>query len=76
MIDDTYNNDIQGLTMALNFLSQQEQRSHRTVILSDVLQSGQTPAELYGIIAQLLREKKIDKLVGIGPEMSRQNDSV
>ena len=72
VIDDTYNNDLQGLTMALNFLSQQEQRSHRTVILSDVLQSGQVPAELYGIIAQLLREKKINRLVGIGPEMSRQ----
>ena len=72
VIDDTYNNDLQGLTMALNFLSQQEQRSHRTVILSDVLQSGQAPAELYAIIAQLLREKKIDRLVGIGSEISRQ----
>lgn len=72
VIDDTYNNDLQGLTMALNFLSQQEQRSHRTVILSDVLQSGQVPAELYGIIAQLLHEKKIDRLVGIGSELSRQ----
>jgi alanine racemase len=72
LIDDTYNNDLQGLTMALNFLAQQEQRSHKTVILSDVLQSGQTPAELYGIIAQLLREKKTDRLVGIGPEMCRQ----
>lgn len=74
VIDDTYNNDLQGLTMALNFLSQQEQRSHRTVILSDVLQSGQAPAELYGVIAQLLREKKIDRLVGIGPEMCRQSN--
>ena len=72
VIDDTYNNDVQGLTMALNFLTQQEQRTHRTVILSDVLQTGQAPAELYGIIAQLLREKKIDRLVGIGPEMSQQ----
>jgi alanine racemase len=72
VIDDTYNNDLQGLTMALNFLTQQEQRNHRTVILSDVLQTGQVPAELYGIIAGLLREKKIDRLVGIGPEMTRQ----
>lgn len=72
VIDDTYNNDLQGLTMALNFLTQQEQRSHKTVILSDVLQTGQVPAELYGVIAQLLREKKIDRLIGIGSEMSRQ----
>ena len=72
ILDDTYNNDLQGLTIALNFLTQQEQRSHKTVILSDLLQSGQTPAELYGIIAQLLREKKIDRLIGVGSEMSRQ----
>lgn len=72
VIDDTYNNDLQGLTMALNFLSQQEQRSHRTVILSDVLQSGQAPEELYGIISQLLREKKIDRLIGIGQELTQQ----
>lgn len=72
VIDDTYNNDFQGISIALNFLNQQDTRSRRAVILSDVLQSGQPAPELYGTIAQLLREKKIDIFVGIGPEMRRQ----
>lgn len=69
VIDDTYNNDIQGLIMALNFLGQQEQRSEKVIILSDVLQTGQAPGELYQNIAAFLLEKKVDRLVGIGPEI-------
>lgn len=72
IIDDAYNNDLQGLSMALNFLFQQEQRQKRTVILSDVLQTGQTPAELYRSVAKLLKEKAIDQLIGIGPEIQGQ----
>ncbi|GGC00164.1 bifunctional UDP-N-acetylmuramoyl-tripeptide:D-alanyl-D-alanine ligase/alanine racemase [Dyadobacter sediminis] len=73
LIDDTYNNDIQGLLMALNFLSQQEQRQKKTVILSDVLQTGQTPGELYGTVAKLLKEKSVSHLIGIGKEICSQS---
>jgi alanine racemase len=72
IIDDAYNNDLQGLSMALNFLSQQEQRQKKTVILSDVLQTGQTPAELYKMVSRLLTEKEIHRLIGIGPQISGQ----
>lgn len=72
IIDDAYNNDLQGLSMALNFLGQQEQRKIKTVILSDVLQSGQPSSELYTIIARLLKEKNIDRLIGIGSEITSQ----
>lgn len=74
VIDDTYNNDYQGLTIALNFLNQQENRSKKALILSDVLQTGQPAPELYGRIAQLVHEKQVDLLVGIGPEMVKQAD--
>jgi Alr-MurF fusion protein len=72
VIDDTYNNDIQGITIALNFLNQHDTRSRKAVILSDVLQSGQPAPELYGTIAQLLHEKKVSIFVGIGAEMQHQ----
>ncbi len=72
IINDAYNNDIQGISMALNYLSQQEQRNKKTVILSDVLQSGLLPLDLYQTISTLLREKQIDRLIGIGPEMLKQ----
>ena len=72
LIDDTYNNDVQGLIMALNFLGEQEQRNERTVILSDVLQTGQARAELYASIGQLLKEKQITRIIGIGPDIQHQ----
>ncbi len=71
LIDDTYNNDLVGLTIALNFLSQQEQRSQKTVILSDLLQTGQKEAELYSQINTLLQEKGVQKLIAIGEAFAR-----
>jgi alanine racemase len=69
IIDDTYNNDVQGLTMALDFLGQQEQRNQKAVIFSDILQTGQAPGDLYSSISKLLREKGVNRLIGIGPEI-------
>ncbi len=71
LIDDAYNNDLQGLAIALNFLKRQEQRAHRTVILSDILQSGQPSDELYTLVGEMLREAAVDQFIGIGPEISR-----
>lgn len=71
LIDDSYNNDLVGLGMALNFLANQHQRPHRVAILSDVLQSGVPEAELYGRIAQLLKDKGVNQLIAIGEAFGR-----
>ena len=71
LIDDSYNNDLDGLTMALNFLSQQEQRQNKIAILSDLLQTGQEEEDLYGQINTLLKLKGIQKLIGIGDAFAR-----
>jgi hypothetical protein len=71
IIDDTYNNDLVGLTIALNFLSQQEQRSQKIAILSDLLQTGQKEDELYTQINTLLQQKGIQKLIAIGEAFAR-----
>lgn len=71
LIDDSYNNDVAGLTLALRFLNQQSSRPRRVVILSDVLQSGQPEAELYEQVGALLRANDIALFVGIGPVLSR-----
>ncbi len=72
IIDDAYNNDIQGVSMAVNYLMQQEQRNIKTVILSDILHSGLLPLDLYQTVAKLLKDKQIDRLIGIGPEITKQ----
>lgn len=71
LIDDTYNNDLVGLSIALNFLSQQEQRPHKCAILSDLLQTGQKEEELYAQINTLLQQKRVEKLIAIGDAFAR-----
>jgi alanine racemase len=74
VINDSYNSDIVSLNIAIDFLNQQNQHKRKTIILSDILQSGQNDNELYGEIGVLLKKKNIHKLIGIGPAISKQAD--
>ena len=71
LINDSYNSDINSLSIALDFLNQQNQHKKKTVILSDILQSGRDKNDLYTEIAALLESKGISKLVGIGRDMNK-----
>ncbi|HEY5408280.1 MAG TPA: bifunctional UDP-N-acetylmuramoyl-tripeptide:D-alanyl-D-alanine ligase/alanine racemase [Ginsengibacter sp.] len=66
IINDSYSNDMHSLEIALNFLEQQKQNKKHTVIISDILQSGKQPNELYKDVAQLFKQRKINRLIGIG----------
>lgn len=71
LINDSYNSDLNSLQIALDFLQQQgQQTSKRSLILSDILQSGQNQEALYQEVAALLIEKKIDRLVAVGQEVA------
>jgi Alr-MurF fusion protein len=72
VINDSYNSDMSSLTIALDFLNQQKQHDKRTLILSDILQTGRKEQELYGEVAALLEAKKVDSLIGIGEAIGRQ----
>ncbi|HSZ85778.1 MAG TPA: alanine racemase, partial [Puia sp.] len=74
IINDSYSADINSLKIALDFMLQQQQHKKRTVILSDILESGQKEKKLYGEIAQLLVQKKIDRLIGIGEKISAEKE--
>jgi alanine racemase len=67
IINDSYSADLSSLTIALDFLAQQQQHVRRTVILSDFLESGLEEEKLYTAIALALTQRNIDRLVGIGP---------
>ncbi|MCI1188465.1 bifunctional UDP-N-acetylmuramoyl-tripeptide:D-alanyl-D-alanine ligase/alanine racemase [Hymenobacter sp. DH14] len=71
LLDDTYNNDLAGLALALNALARQSRPGRRTLILSDVLESGLSRAELYARVAALLPAAGVSRLVGIGEEISQ-----
>ena len=69
IINDSYNSDLTSLKIALRFLEQQSKSLQRTLVLSDILQSGKKNEELYPAVAELLAKYKIDYLVGIGDEI-------
>lgn len=75
IINDAYNSDFNSLAIALDFMSQQKQHKEKVVILSDILQSGRSDVELYADVAQLLKQKGVTKLIGIGPVISRFADA-
>jgi alanine racemase len=74
VINDSYNSDLGSLSVALDFLNQQQQYPKRTLILSDILQSGKEEKELYKEVAQLIKGKGIHRLIGIGEAISRMRD--
>ncbi len=74
IIDDTYNNDLTGLQVALETLSQQQLKSKKTIILSDIIQSHYTPQELYGKVDMLVRNSGVHRVIGVGPEISAAKD--
>ncbi len=66
IVDDTYNNDLQALKAALEFLDRQQQRKKRTVILSEFVQASEDPA-IYTQVNELLKQHEVSRLIGIGP---------
>ena len=72
LINDSYNSDINSLDIALDFMNRRpdEQGRRRTLILSDIYQSGEQPAELYRQVNDLCTKRGISKFIGIGDEVS------
>jgi alanine racemase len=72
IINDSYSADRDSLMLALDVLAQQKQHERKTVILSDIFQSGLSPEQLYQSITQALKARGIHKIIGIGPAISAQ----
>ncbi len=70
IIDDSYSSDFQSLKIALDFLESQNQNQKKTVILSDIFQSGFPNEQLYAKVAKLIEFNKISRVIGIGETIS------
>ncbi|WP_332912697.1 hypothetical protein [Algoriphagus boritolerans] len=73
IIDDTYNNDIAGLKVALEFLSLQRPKRSKILIISDLLQQG-FPEKVYAEVAELINSYDLDQIIGVGNEVVRLRD--
>ena len=72
IINDSYNSDMDSLTIALDFQARRAASGNmkRTLILSDIFQTGLPPATLYRKVSDLLKRKGIERLIGVGPTIS------
>lgn len=72
LINDSYNSDINSLDIALDFMNRRPDHKgrRRTLILSDIQQSGMAPADLYREVSRLAKERGVEKFIGIGPVIS------
>ena len=78
LINDSYNSDINSLDIALDFMQRRESAGSltKTLILSDIFQTGTTSDKLYAQVSDLAVKRGINKFIGIGPELSAQADRI
>ena len=72
LINDSYNSDFASLDIALDFMSRrtEDKGRKRTLILSDMLESGVPGKQLYRQIAELADSRGVDRIIGVGEEIS------
>lgn len=72
IINDSYNSDLASLDIALDFMNRrtEDQQRKKTLILSDILETGQTSKLLYRQVADLVESRNVDRIIGVGEEIS------
>ncbi len=72
LINDSYNSDLASLDIALDFLYRRSEGKgmKRTLILSDILETGQSTSALYRQVGQLVNSRNIDRIIGVGSEIA------
>ena len=76
LINDSYNSDLSSLDIALDFMNRRPEKEgrQRTLILSDILQSGIEPHTLYTQLANLLEQRGVNNLLVVGGIISAHMD--
>ena len=78
LINDSYNSDINSLDIALDFMNRRpdHQGRRRTLILSDIQQTGMEEPALYREVSDLCLKRGIDRLIGIGPAIQSNANEI
>lgn len=75
LINDSYNSDINSLNIALDFMNRRPDHRgrKRTLIISDIYQSGIKGEKLYKEVNELAAKRGVEKIIGIGSEIAAQS---
>ncbi|MCE2734572.1 MAG: bifunctional UDP-N-acetylmuramoyl-tripeptide:D-alanyl-D-alanine ligase/alanine racemase [Flammeovirgaceae bacterium] len=76
IIDDSYNNDLAGLAMSLDFLNHQNQRKTKHLILSSLLQASREKIHWIQEAIRTIQSFKIDFVTLIGKEWQEEINSL
>ena len=84
LINDSYNSDVNSLDIALDFMNRRQfspltphpSPLNKTLILSDIFQTGTSPDQLYTQVSELAVKRGVGKFIGIGPELTAQADKI
>jgi alanine racemase len=69
LLNDSYSYDLNGLSVALDYIDQQAGGAAKMAIISDLLQTGVEQTILYQRIASELQHRGFSTLIAVGPEM-------
>lgn len=70
IINESYSLDLTSLSLALDYLAKSPGYQKRTLILSD-LPNAQEGEKSYEDLGNILREKKVNRVIAIGPELNK-----
>ena len=78
LINDSYNSDINSLDIALDFMNRRPDHKgrKRTLILSDIYQTGEPLEQLYKEVSKLCVQRGVNKIIGIGPQIMDHADMI
>ena len=78
IINDSYNNDVKSLDIALDFMQRRPESKgmSRTLILSDIYQTGMSEEELGAELLSLIQSRGVNKFIGIGRNLKDNFASV
>ena len=78
LINDSYNSDINSLDIALDFMNRRPDHKgrKRTLILSDIYQTGEPLEQLYKEVSKLSVQRGVNKIIGIGPQIMDYADII
>lgn len=71
LVNDSYSLDLNSLTIALDYVQHEHQHSGKTLIMSDMLQTGISESDLYAQVSDLVLQHGITRFVGIGSALQR-----
>lgn len=71
LVNDAYNLDLNSLALALDYLHNIALSRRKTLVLSDIPQSGLPDEELYARVAGMVERAGVEYFIGIGPRLRR-----